>query len=452
MNSKFDLAVLNIRLVDPANKVDALANIYVKDGKISEIEFDNTPDATGCTYDFSEVPAKEVIDGAGLVAAPGLVDVHVHFRDPGQTHKEDIHTGSMAAAAGGYTTVVLMANTVPSVDNEETLSYVMDKASRENINIYSCATVTQGMKGEKIVDFDQLYKCGAVGFTDDGKPIMDEKLVKEAFLKAAELNVPVSLHEEDPSYISENGINSEIASEYNEKYSADSRGQDAKEIKGSPRDAEISLIKRDIQIANETKVSLNVQHISTKEGVELIRNIRKNNGNIHAEATPHHFSLNHKAVLKYGTYAKMNPPLRSEGDRMAIIDGLRDNTIDIIATDHAPHSKEEKSQDFTKAPSGIIGLETALSLAVTNLVKPGYLKISEVIEKMSVNPAGLYHLKAGSLSVGDCADIVIFDPNEEWVVRDFKSKSSNSPFVKAKLTGKVKYTVCRGAIVYNDAR
>ena len=448
MSKQFDLAIKNIHLIDPVNDIDRVADIYIKDGRIAEIQFDNTIIATDCASDFYDACADKVIDATGLMAGPGLVDVHVHFRDPGQTHKEDIHTGSLAAAAGGYTSVVLMANTVPAVDNEDTLSYVLEKADKEKINIYSCATVTQGMRGEKTVDFDGLYKAGAVGFTDDGKPIMNEELLREAFLRAKELDVPVSLHEEDPSFISENGINAEIAPNFN-KLQKES-GEGSGNLKGSPRDAEISLIRRDIKIADDTKVSLNVQHISTKEGVELIRNIRKTNENIHAEATPHHFSLTQEDVLQFKTFAKMNPPLRTKEDKEAIIKGLCDGTIDIIATDHAPHSTSEKSQEFAKAPSGIIGLETAFALACTNLYKPGYLNMKELFCKMSVNPARLYHLNAGSLGVGDSADLVIFDPNEEWIVRDFKSKSSNSPFVNKKLTGKVKYTVCRGEVIYED--
>lgn len=439
---KYDLILKNAHIVDPSNGIDDEGSIYIKGGNIEKI-------VCGAADSDAEIAdATEVLDLHGMVAAPGLVDVHVHFRDPGQTHKEDIHTGSMAAINGGFTSVILMANTVPSVDTVDTLEYIYEKAKSEKLHIYSCATVTKGMKGEELIDFDKLKAAGAVGFTDDGKPIMDEALLEEAFNKAAKLKVPVSLHEEDPKCIFQNGVNSEIAGELLEiskRSCSFDLGVD--DFKGSPREAEISLIKRDLEIASKTKVMLNIQHISTKEGVELVRNSKKTNPNVHAEATPHHFTLTDEAVMKYGTLAKMNPPLRSKEDRKAIIDGLMDGTIDIIATDHAPHSREEKSQALSKAPSGIIGLETALALGITSLVKPGYLTISELIEKMSLNPALLYNIEAGTLSVGKKADIVVFDPNETWTVGDCYSKSSNSPFIGQKLTGKVKFTICEGQII-----
>jgi dihydroorotase len=266
---------------------------------------------------------------------------------------------------------------------------------------------------------------------------MDEGLLKEAFIKARELDLPVSLHEEDPGYIENNGINKGFAS---------------KElgIGGSDRQAEISMVKRDLKTAVETGVKLDIQHISTKEAVGLVREAKKESKDIHAEATPHHFSLTEEAVLTYGSLAKMNPPLRTEEDRMAIIEGLKDGTIDMIATDHAPHSKEEKDKPLTEAPSGIIGLETALALGITNLVDKGYLTMMQLIDRMSTSPAKMYGFDAGSIKIGSPADIVIFDPYEEWIVEDFVSKSCNSPFVDWRLKGKVKYTICGGDIVYKD--
>lgn len=377
----------------------------------------------------------EIIDAGGKYVLPGLVDVHVHFRDPGFEYKEDIYSGAKSAARGGFTSVVLMANTKPAVDNKETLSYIINKGKETDINVYTCATVTMGMAGQEMTDMDSLYEGGAVGFTDDGKPIMDAELVRKAMLKVKELGVPISFHEENPELISNNGVNRGKASEY---YG----------IGGSPREAEIDLIERDIKIAKETGADINVQHISSKEGVELVREARKTHRNVHAEATPHHFSLNEQAVIDHGTNAKMNPPLRTEDDRMAIIEGLKDGTIDLIATDHAPHSIEEKAGDITKAPSGIIGLETALSLGITNLVEPGYLSMSQLVEKMSTNPACLYNLNAGTIKVNEKADMIIVDDKADIVYDSYESKSSNTPFTGVPLKGKVMYTICNGSIVY----
>ena len=375
------------------------------------------------------------LDAEGLLVAPGLVDVHVHFRDPGPTYKEDILTGARAAARGGVTTVVLMANTKPTVDTKETLRYVLDKGKTTDIHVETCANVTLGMKGQKLVDMDQLVEAGAVGFTDDGVPIMDAAVVRAAMEKAAQLDMPISFHEEDPALIANNGVNRGRASEY---YG----------IGGSPREAEITMVERDLQIALETGACIDIQHISSREAVELVRQARKKGQNIHAEATPHHFSLTEEAVIQHGTLAKMNPPLREEEDRLAIIRGLVDGTIDLIATDHAPHTAEEKAQDITKAPSGIIGLETALPLAITELVGGGYLTMKSVLEKMSANPADMYHLDAGYLAEGGPADIILVDTAATQVFTEYASKSSNSPFTGRELQGVVVATICGGKVVY----
>lgn len=421
------MIIKNIRVIDPANDLDDVCNIVIKDGKIDSI---TASDVIGAD--------ENIIDGSGLIAGPGLVDVHVHFRDPGQTHKEDIHSGAMASVAGGYTSVVMMANTVPTIDNEDTLRDVLTRGSSEPLHIYTCINATKEMKGAESYDYSLLKKQGAVGITDDGKPILDENVLREVFIKARELDLPVSLHEEDPKYISENGVNSGEA--------AENLG-----LKGSDRQAEITMVQRDLELAIETGVKLNIQHISTKEGVELVRKAKQKSLDIHAEATPHHFSLTDEAVAKYGTLAKMNPPLRKYDDMMAIRKALADGTIDIIATDHAPHSIEEKSLEFAKAPSGIIGLETALPLAITNLIGNDVIGYKKLFELMSLNPAVMYKLEAGTLSAGANADIVIFDPESEVVVPDkFYSKSVNTPFIGAKLKGKVKYTIVNGNIVYEN--
>ena len=430
------MLIENGMVIDPANGIKKQASILIKEGKIAKI-IENQQE-----LDALQINSCDRINALGCIVAPGLVDVHVHFRDAGFTHKEDIETGAKAALRGGFTSVVLMANTNPVVDNAETLTYVLEKGKKTDLKVYTCATVTKGMSGKELTDMELLFAKGAVGFTDDGKPILDTMILEQALKKAAALKVPVSLHEENPAYIQNNGVNAGTAAEYFK-------------IAGSPREAEISMIERDLQIALETGAILNIQHISTKEGVALVREAKRKAAelgfnNIHAEATPHHFSLTQDAVLAYGTLAKMNPPLREEADRQAVIEGLKDGTIDMIATDHAPHSEEEKARSITEAPSGIVGLETALALGITNLVDTGYLSIEILIERMSTAPARLYKLSAGTLSEGAPADLVIFNMGASWTVETFLSKSSNSPFVGQTLKGMVKYTIVDGKVVYTN--
>ena len=334
--------IKNIFLYDPASDSAQKTDLLIENGKFLRIGEDLSIDPA------ADASSVRVLDGQGLCAAPGLIDTHAHFRE-----------GSLAAARGGYTSIILMANTNPVVDSTAVLSDILTRAKKEKIHLYSCANVTRGMKGKETVDFDALAAAGAAGFTDDGVPVMDASVLEKALLAAKRLDLPVSLHEEDKTLISQNGIN------------GGGKAAQSLELAGSPREAEITLIRRDVELAVRTGAPLCIQHISTAEGVELVRRARELNPRIHAEATPHHFSLTEDAVLHCGTLAKVNPPLRTEADRMAIIEGLADGTIDLIATDHAPHADHEKAQDFTKAPSGMIGLETACSLGIKNLVEPG---------------------------------------------------------------------------------
>ena len=418
------ILIKNGKLVDPKSNTEDYLDIIIKDDKIYKIgkfeddrNFENVIDATDC------------------IVSPGLIDVHVHFRDPGFTHKEDIETGSLSASRGGFTTVVCMANTNPIVDNEQTLDYILDKAKKSPINVLQTCAITKDFKGKELVDMEYLLKKGAIGFTDDGLPIMDSDVVYDAMKKAKELGVTLSFHEEDPSLITTPGINEGIISKEFGLIGASSVAEDV-------------MVARDCMLAIKTGCKINIQHISSKVSVEVVRMAKKLGGYIFAEATPHHFSMTEEDVLKYKTYAKMNPPLRTSEDKEAIIEALKDDTIEIIATDHAPHTFDEKNVLFQKAPSGIIGLETALSLGITNLVKNGHLSIMKLIEKMTINPARLYNLDSGYIKEGSSADIVIFNPDEEVIYDKFLSKSSNTPFINQKLFGKVKYTICKGKIVY----
>lgn len=426
------LYLKNGYMVDPASKEEGLRDLLIDEraGTVLRILLPSQKPEEPVQGD-----AIRVLDLQGQIVAPGLVDVHVHFRDPGYTYKEDIESGARAAAKGGFTSVVLMANTKPPVDSPEVLSYVLDKGRKTGIHIYSCANITKGMGGRELTDMEKLCEAGAAGFTDDGIPLMDETLLEEALVRAAALGRPVSLHEENPELISENGINAgEVAAHYG--------------ISGSPREAEISMVRRDLEIALRQEANLSIQHISTKEAVELVRQAKKESSHIYAEAAPHHFTLTQDAVLRAGTLAKMNPPLRLEEDRMALIRGLQDGTIDMIATDHAPHSREEKAKPLTQAPSGIIGLELSLSLGIRELVQKGYLTMMELIGKMSLAPAKLYHLDAGYLREGGAADLVIFDPDATWTAGNYASKADNTPFTGEELPGVISYTICQGKIVY----
>ena len=425
------ILIKNGIVIDPAKGTDDVMDIVIDGGKIK---------AMGHYPENGEY--ETVIDASGLTVGPGLIDVHVHFRDPGLTYKEDIGTGAAAAKKGGFTTVVTMANTKPPVDSEETVRYVLEEGKKTGIHVLPAACVSVGMKGQELTDMDALKAAGAVGFTDDGIPLMDQKLVCQAMLKAKELDVPLSFHEEDPAFISENGIHAGEAAK-------------ALGIQGSPALAEDALVARDCMLALHTGASVNIQHISSVNSVRMVKLAKELGADVTAEVTPHHFTLTESAVLEHGAMAKMNPPLRTEKDRLGIIEGIRDGSIDMIATDHAPHSAEEKAvEPVWKAPSGIIGLETALALAVTNLVKPGHLTMVQLMEKMSLNPAKLYRFDKGSVAEGADADLVIFDENERWTVTedDIASKSHNTPFIGAELYGRVKYTICGGRIVYEDKK
>ena len=435
------LLLKNGRVIDPANGIDQVAHVLVVGDTIRYVgndeEFINNSLEVG-NLEF------RVIDCEGKCVTPGFIDTHAHFRDPGQTYKEDIMTGAESAASGGYTAVITMANTVPPVDNVDTLRYVLERGEKSCIDLYSAANITLGMKGEVLTDMESLTVSGAKVFTDDGKPLTNSCLIRNAMLKAKELGMVLSFHEEDPSLI-------EVAG-YNQGKVAELLG-----IKGAPACSEDVMVARDIVLAMDTGCEICIQHISSGKTVDIIREAKAQGAKIIGEVTPHHFSFTEEDLPRLKdegrlTMGKMNPPLRTEWDRMKILEGLRDGTLDLIATDHAPHSLSEKAGDFAKAPSGIIGLETALSLGIVNLVDRGALTMMELVEKMSLAPARLYKIDGGSLAQGQPANIAVFDPEEVWVADEFHSKSQNSPLLGKKLKGKIHYTIVRGRVVYDRIR
>lgn len=415
------ILIKNGRVMDPETGFDKVTDIVLSDGKIKSIG------------KVEQIDYDQIIDAEGMTVAPGLIDVHVHFRDPGFTHKEDLETGSKAALHGGVTTVVCMANTKPVVDSAEILDDILKRAQEQPVRIIQTAAVSKGFKGKELVDMEELKAHGALGFTDDGLPLMDENVVRKAMETAAKLDVPISLHEEDPKYIKRPGVNA-------------GKVADQLQYGGASDEAEAVMVERDCRLALETGASVDIQHISSAKAVDFVRDAKAKGAKVSAEASPHHFTLTEEDVLTYGPLAKMNPPLRTLKDRDRIIEGMKEGTIEIIATDHAPHSEEEKAAGLLKAPSGITGLETSLGLGITKLVREGHLTLMELLEKMTVNPAKLYHLEQGRIQEGKPADLVLFKEDEEYIVEKFYSKASNSPFKGWKLFGKIYYTVCRGNV------
>ncbi len=419
------LIIKNTRVVDPSRNIDKTADIYIEDGKIAGIgSFDN---------------ADEIIDGSGLIAAPGLVDMHVHLRDPGQTYKEDIISGCKAAAAGGVTSLLAMPNTNPTADNAETVKYILDKAENADAKVYVAASITKGLMSKEPTDLNELKEAGAVALSDDGRPVEDIKMLIDAMKKAPTLGMAVTAHCESLP-IADGGIMNE--------------GEVSRElgVKGIPCAAEDCGAQREVAFADAFDVPVHICHVSTKNSVKMIRDAKKRGVKVTCETAPHYFSFTEQELLKRDADFRMNPPLRREEDRIEIIEGLKDGTIDAIATDHAPHAVEEKA-DFEKAPNGSIGMETSLSAGITNLVKPGILTINELIKKMSTAPAEILNINAGTLANGAAADIVLFDMNEKYTVdvNKLHGKSKNCPFKNRELYGKVKYTILNGRIVYKDA-
>lgn len=420
---EFMLLIKNVRVIDPKNKMDRVTDIYCRDGKVC--------------YDANESDADCVVDCTGLIAAPGLIDMHVHFRDPGFTYKEDIITGANAAAAGGITTVACMPNTKPVVDSVETVEYILKKAKDAPINVLPFGAVTVGQEGDVLTDFAALKTAGVCAFSDDGVPVQSADIMRHALIKAGELGMVVCSHCEDKDMVGNLAVNEGAVSK-------------RLGLKGRPAIAEEIMVARDAMLAAETGCPVHICHVSTKNSVGIIREAKRRGVPITAETCPQYFTLTEDVVLEKGALARVNPPLRTEADRVAVLDGIYDGTLDIIVTDHAPHSEEEKGRGLVDAPSGMVGLETSLAVVLTELYHKGVLSLEEIIAKMSMRPAEIFRLEYDGLAPGANADIIIFDTDEEWNVdaKQFKSKGCNTPFNGARLKGRVKYTIVNGEIKY----
>ncbi len=417
-------------VVDPKNNIDEICDVFIDKGVITDV---------GTNIELEDVDGVEVIDATGKYVTPGLVDMHVHLRDPGFTHKEDIETGTKSAALGGVTSVACMPNTNPVCDNVTVIEYIKSKAEKvASVNVYPIGAITKGLMGEELAPIGSFKFAGVVAISDDGKPVKSAGLMRNALEYADMFDITVISHCEEMS-IAEGSMNEgAVATELG--------------LKGISNAAEEIMVNREIILAENTGTAVHIAHISTKGSVEAIRQAKKRGVRVTCETCPHYFTLTEDAVKGYNTNAKMNPPLRTEEDVNAIIEGIKDGTIDAIATDHAPHHADEKNIEFADAMNGIIGLETSLGLSVKYLVNSGVISMSELIKKMSLNPAHILGLSKGSLSLGASADVIIFDPEKEYTVdvSKFASKSKNSPYDGYTLCAKPEYTIVGGKIIVNQ--
>lgn len=425
-----DLLIKNGRVIDAGTNTDKITDVYVKDGIIGEVGDDLSIDDTDCV----------TIDASGCFVMPGFIDLHVHLRDPGFTHKETIQTGAMAAARGGVTTICPMPNTKPSTDNPEIVSEIVERASKEAcVNVLPVGAVTIGQLGKEVTDIRGMKQSGICAISEDGKSVMDSEVYRQAMRIAKECEIPVMAHCEDINLVAGGVMND------------DGRAKELG-LKGISNAVEDIIAARDILLAKETGVRLHLCHCSTKDSVRMIKEAKEDGLPVTGEVCPHHFILCTEDIPGNDANYKMNPPLRSREDVEALKEGLRDGIMDVISTDHAPHSEEEKARGFEKAPFGIVGLETSASLTYTELVLQGYLTLMQMVEKMSYNPARVLGIDRGTLAEGSVADIVIFNPEAEYVIHagDFASKGKNTPFEGRKVKGRVEYTIRDGEIVYSN--
>ena len=422
------LLIKNGRVIHPVTSTVLLQDILAEDGRISLLEHGLT------------VQADQTIDASGLAVAPGLVDMHVHFRDPGLTYKEDVLTGCAAAARGGVTSVACMANTSPAVDKPEQVKYVLERAKLANgVGVYPIAALSKGLQGEEPTDAEALRRAGAIALSDDGNTVDNANLMRDALILANRLDIPILCHCEDTSMVAGRAVN---------------EGSVSRQLwlEGRPAIAEEIMVMRDAMLAEETGSKVHICHVTTARSVDIIRKMKKKGVPITCETCPHYFTLTEDEVLRQGALARVNPPLRTKADVHGIIAGLKDGTIDAIASDHAPHSVEEKSRPLARAPSGMIGLETSLAITLTQLYHTKKLDLPGVIRRMSTNPADILHISRGRMSLSAVADLVIFDPDEAWTIdpERFASKARNTPFAGWKVKGRVKYTIAKGRVIYRD--
>ncbi len=415
------------RLLDPSRGTDEVSDLFLADGKVQ---------ASG--RDLGRPDGALVVEAAGKVVAPGLIDLHVHLREPGQEDLETVATGAMAAAAGGFSAVCAMPNTDPVTDNQAAVGFIVSQAQRAaKARVYPIGAVSLGQRGQQLAEFGELVGAGAVAVSDDGKPVASSHLMRTALEYARTFGIPVADHCEEPTLAAGGAMHEGLVST-------------RLGLKGIPSAAEEIMVARDILLAELTGGHVHLCHMSTRGSVELIRRAKEKGLRVTAEACPHHFTLTHEACEGYNTNAKMNPPLREPEDREAIRQALRDGTIDVICTDHAPHHYDAKEREFDDAPNGIIGLETALGLAVTELVETGLLSLADLVSRMSVMPARIFNLPGGTLAPGASADVVVLDPTIGWTVRpeEFFSKSRNTPFAGRRLKGRADTTIVRGQVVF----
>jgi len=423
------ILISNCRIVDPSQNLDKGTNILIKNNKIHDFPR-NIDDLKG-RKDI------EIINADGFIVSPGFIDLHVHLREPGYEYKETIKTGCLSAAAGGFTSIVCMPNTNPINDNASVTEFIMLKARTEGmINVFPVGAITKDEKGEALANIGEMYEAGCVGISDDGMPVMNSKIMRLAMEYVKAFDIPVFSHSEDIN-LSSNGV-------MNEGKASTMLG-----LRGIPSASEDIMVARDIKLAELTGAHLHILHVSTAGSVEMVRDAKRKGINVTCEVTPHHFTLTEEAIPTSYTMAKMNPPLRTMHDIEAIYEGLSDNTIDAIATDHAPHSEDEKKVEFDLSPFGIVGLETALPLSLT-LVEKGIITLNQLITKLTYIPSDIAKLNKGTLKKGSVADIAIFDPGEEVIIdrNNFLSKGKNSPFDGWNLKGRVKYTISNGKIAY----
>ncbi len=419
------LLIQNGRVIDPSQKMDRVTNLLIEDGRVAAFDVESAGGATA-------------LDASGKIVAPGLIDIHVHLRDPGKEEDETIETGTAAALAGGFTSIACCPNTDPPIDSQGTVEYIKQKAARaDNCNVYAIACVSKNREGKELAEIGQLVEAGAVGISDDGAPVYSPELLRRAFEYCLMFGIPVMNHPEILE-LTQNGVMHEGVTQL------------VLGLGGIPAAAEDVMVSRDVALAEATRGRLHVMHVSSGGSIHIIRRAKKRGVRVTTEVTPHHFTLTDECLRTFDSNYKMNPPLRGPGHVQACIEGLQDGTIDCIVTDHAPHAKEKKMRELDQAPFGVVGLETALGLVVTRLIEPGHLTWSQALEKMTINPARVIGVPKGTLAAGADADVVIIDPKARWKVDPgkFLSKSSNTPFAGWELTGRAETVIVGGKVKF----